>query len=59
MLYKKNVQKKVAILEREVKMSSIAQMDIEVIHVHIQNYENALNEGDLNISTIQTLTTLY
>ena len=58
-LYKKNVQKKVAISEREVKMSSIAQMDIEVIHVHIQNYEKALNEGDLNISTIQTLTTLY
>lgn len=55
--YKKNVNKKIS--ENEVSKASIAKMDIGLILSHIENYEAAIDGGDLNISTIQTLTTLY
>ena len=34
-------------------------MDIQNMMLHIESYEEAINQGDLNINTIQTLTTLY
>lgn len=34
-------------------------MNIELILAHIEEYERAVASGDLNLSTIQTLTTLY
>ena len=40
-------------------MSSIAKMDIQSIMAHIEDYEKAVASGDLNISTIQTLSNLY
>lgn len=57
--YKKNVNKNVKISENEVSKASIAKMDIALILSHIENYEKAIAEGDLNITTIQTLTSLY
>ena len=57
--YQKNVKKNVKINENEVTKSSIAKMDIQMILTHINDYERAINDGDLNIATIQTLTTLY
>jgi hypothetical protein len=56
----KNTRSHSKIKESEVTKEAIAQMDIEYILEHIAVYENAINnEDDLNLSTVQTLTTLY
>jgi hypothetical protein len=57
--YQKNINKNFKIAESEVNKASIAKMDIKLILSHIDNYEAAVADGDLNITTIQTLTTLY
>lgn len=57
--YQKNVKKNHKISESEVTKTSIAKMDIELILQHVDHYEKAVAAGDLNITTIQTLTTLY
>ncbi len=54
----KNTRNQTKIKESEVTKEAIAQMDIEQILEHIAVYEQAIN-NDLNISTVQTLTTLY
>ena len=50
--YKKNVNKNFKINESEVSKKSIAKMDIEFILSHINEYESAIEGGDLNITTI-------
>ena len=50
--YKKNVNKNFKINESEVSKKSIAKMDIELILSHINEYESAIEGGDLNITTI-------
>lgn len=55
----KNTKNTSKIKESEVTKEAIAQMDVEQILEHIAVYENAINNDDLNISTVQTLTTLY
>ena len=57
--YQKKVNKNVKIAESEVTKSSIAKMDIQSIMMHIEDYEKAIASGDLNLSTIQTLSGLY
>ena len=57
--YQKNIKKNLKIAESEVSKGSVAQMDIQNMMLHIESYEEAINQGDLNINTIQTLTTLY
>jgi ADP-dependent phosphofructokinase/glucokinase len=57
--YRKNVNKNVKISESDVSKSSIAKMDIGLILSHIENYEKAIADGDLNLITIKTLSTLY
>jgi len=54
----KNTKNQTKIKESEVTKEAIAQMDIEQIQEHIAVYEQAIN-NDLNLSTMQTLTTLY
>lgn len=54
----KNTKNQTKIKESEVTKEAIAQMDIEQILEHIAVYESAIN-NDLNLSTVQTLTTLY
>ena len=34
-------------------------MDIRSLMAHIDSYEEVINQGELDIDTIQTLTTLY
>lgn len=57
--YQKNVKKNVKIAESEVSQKSVAQMDIQNLMLNIETYEEAINDGALDINTIQTLTTLY
>lgn len=57
--YSKNVKKNYKIAESDVSKGSIAQMDIRNIMASINNYEEAIDQGDLDIETIQTLTALY
>jgi hypothetical protein len=57
--YQKNVKKNVKIAESEVSQKSFAQMDIQNLMLNIETYEEAINDGALDINTIQTLTTLY
>ena len=57
--YQKNVKKNVKIEESEVSQKSVAQTDIQNLMLNIENYEEAINDGVLDINTIQTLTTLY
>ena len=53
--YKKNVKKNFKIAESEVTRGSVARMDISSVMSHIESYEEAIEKGDLNIDTIQTL----
>jgi len=57
--YEKNSKKNFKIAESEVSKGSVAQMNIKNLMLCIENYEEAIDQGDLNINTIQTLTTLY
>lgn len=50
--YQKNVNKNVKISENEVNKASIGKMDIQIILGHIEEYESAVAEGNLDISTI-------
>ena len=57
--HKKSIQKNVKIAESEVSQGSVAKMDIRSLMAHIDSYEEVINQGELDIDTIQTLTTLY
>jgi len=57
--HKKSVQKNFKIAESEVSKGSVAKMDIRNLMAHIDSYEEAIEKGELDINTIQTLTTLY
>ena len=57
--HKKSVQKNVKIAESDVSKGSVAKMDIRNLMAHIDSYEEVINSGELDIATIQTLTTLY
>ena len=57
--HKKNVNKQQKISEADVQKGSIAKMDIELILSNITTYESAIDAGNLDISTVQTLSTLY
>ena len=57
--HKKSVQKNVKIAESEVQKGSVAQTDIRSVIEHIDMYEAAIESGEFDIDTIQTLTTLY
>ena len=57
--HKKSVQKNFKIAESEVSKGSVAKMDIRNLMAHIDSYEEAIDKGELDINTIQTLTTLY
>lgn len=37
----------------------MAKTDIQVLMLNIENYEEAIEDGMLDINTLQTLTTLY
>lgn len=54
----RNTRNQTKIKESEVTKEAILQMDIEQILEHVGVYEQAILY-DLNISTVQTLTTLY
>ena len=54
----RNTRQHTKIKESEVTKEAILQMDIEQILEHVAVYEMAI-VNDLNISTVQTLTTLY
>lgn len=47
------------IAESDVSKGSVAKMDIRSLMAHIDSYEEVINQGELDIDTIQTLTTLY
>ena len=57
--YQKKINKNFKIAESDVTKGSIAKMDINSIMTHIEQYETAVAGGDLDISTIQTLSGLY
>lgn len=57
--YQKNVKKNFKIAESEVSRGSVAQLDIQNLMLNIESYEEAIDQGSLDINTIQTLTTLY
>ena len=57
--YKKNTKKYSKIDENEVSKELISQMNIDNLMILIENYENAIDKGDLSISTIQTLMAIY
>lgn len=57
--HKKSVQKNQKISESDVSKGSVAQTDIRNLMAHIESYEEAIEKGELDIDTIQTLTTLY
>ena len=57
--HKKSIQKNQKIAESEVSQGSVAKMDIRNLMAHIDSYEEAIAQGELDIDTIQTLTTLY
>ena len=50
--YQKNVNKNFLIKESEVTKTSISKMDIDLILTHLAEYESAVAEGDLNLTTI-------
>jgi hypothetical protein len=56
--YNKKVKKNHKIAEADVTRGSVARMDIQNVLVHIETYEKAIENGDLNIDTIQTLSSV-
>lgn len=57
--YKKNVNKNYKISENEVSKGSVGRYDISKILNEIDKNELLINQGELDISTIQNLTALY
>ncbi len=52
------IKKNTKIAESDVTRASVAQMDIQNVMVHIETYEQAIETGDLDINTIQTLSSV-
>jgi len=50
--HQKNVKKNVKIAESEVTQKSVAQMDIQNLMLNIETYEEAINDGVIDINTI-------
>ena len=60
LLHKKTVQNNFKIDEAEVSAKKIFKVDIARILMAIEEYESAIDKGELDIQIIQTLTvTLY
>ena len=57
--YNKKVNKNYKIAENDVKQSKVAKVDISSILQQIENHEAQIAAGDLDINTIQGLSTLY
>ena len=57
--YQKNVKKNYKIAESEVSKGSVAQMDIRNLMLNIESYEEAVDQGVIDLNTVKTLTTLY
>ena len=47
--YEKNSKKNFKIAESDVSKGSVAQMNIKNLMMCIQNYEDAIEQGDLNL----------
>lgn len=56
--YNKKVKKNHKIAESDVTRGSVARMDIQNVLLHIETYEEAVDKGDLNLDTIQTLSSV-
>ena len=56
--YSKNVKKNFKIAESDVTRASVAEMDIRNVMMHIDTYEQAIEQGELDINTIQTLSSV-
>ena len=57
--HRKKVQKIHKIDESEVSVGSVAKLDIKNLMFNIENYEEAVRQGDFDLDTIRTLTALY
>ena len=57
--HRKKVQKNHKIDESEVSVGSVAKLDIKNLMFNIENYEEAVRQGDFDLDTIRTLTALY
>lgn len=57
--HRKKVQKIHKIDESEVSAGSVAKLDIKNLMFNIENYEEAVRQGDFDLETIRTLTALY
>jgi len=56
--HKKHVKKNVKIAESDVTRASVGSMDIQNVMMHIETYEQAIENGDVDIQTIQTLSSV-
>ena len=57
--HRKKVKKIHKIDESEVSVGSVAKLDIKNLMFNIENYEEAVRQGDFDLDTIRTLTALY